>query len=247
MVTKRKMRTKQFDAVKLRCAVEKIPNRWAVALRGSHSRCASTRFSDIDIYVFTDTLNNNEEAQIVRSLGSTCPELSVCCNPYSCVSAPVAIKANHWLSIPSLRFLMGDKQLLEDNVSSAIVDLLGYDWKTLSSIYADDPYRSQTRFDKTSDHYFDLKYGHGGLIDYQALEIRALYDGKKSISSGAKISELFEGRLIQRKLDRIRSFLHLNFEETVEDYRHLLSMEGKNRVFSEVEESTAKIGSFLYA
>jgi hypothetical protein len=183
--------------LKTKALIRKLVNHYfnkydfALCLKGSYGMHVPNIYSDLDFVIISDTksLKTKRQSDILfRSF----PEYKVSFNNYSTVhSSYDKHSPSFWLSIPNLSFIVGEIQLYEKFLSLVYGTLGIMPLEYLLSLFSEE-FGYQNRSDITSPHFYNMKRGVGGTLEYEFICLLRLWQKQCRYPFSTSQNRLFQ-------------------------------------------------------
>ena len=158
----------------------------SVCARGSYGRMELTRRSDLDIFVVVQS-KSVCTSNIIRLLRDNS-------NAYFSVQVyPEGYDRRNLNYLPFLftvtetRFITGDKDVFRRFIQSYRSHISMLTFSRLIKLYYNDPGRNPIPSNPDSPHYYNLKRGHAGIVDYEFILLLA---ARFNLTKEAKLKRL---------------------------------------------------------
>jgi hypothetical protein len=135
---------------------------WAVAARGSYGRGDYCSFSDLDLVLLSESASPFAVRAWRQRCRDTFDDVSV--QVYSTNETLPGTYAS-WLSIIDLRFVCGNRRIVDAFLKSSLSRLADAVFGDLVFAYRHDDFRSKELLEKRSPHYYSIKSGPGGFLE----------------------------------------------------------------------------------
>lgn len=169
---------------------QSIASMYSMCLRGSYGRGDPNYYSDVDVVLITDanwditSLTFTQAPCVIQKFELSTRKYPTMPNQHQQRSL------SFWLSIPQLSFIMGHILPFGKFISNARETLAAMPLGSLLSMFSDE-FNYSDRSNPSSPHFYNLKRGIGGTVEYEFISLLRLWQQSRGCPLSAIQNNLY--------------------------------------------------------